>query len=118
VDAFFACLLSIALMVPGGIWASVCRWSVLAELGRVSYCLYVIHAAVNLLCHIFLLHHSPRFLDWRSAGVTTLAALFSYGLASLSWTFFEHPLFKRGHAYQYFPRRSVAASVQGDTSPL
>jgi len=118
VDAFFACLLSIAVMVPGGIWAAVCRWPVLAELGRVSYCLYVIHAVVNLLCHIFLLHHSPQVLDWRSAGVTILAALFSYGLASLSWTFFEHPLLKRGHAYQYFPRRSVAASVQGDSSPL
>ena len=118
VDAFFACLLSIAVMVPGGTWASVCRWPVLAELGRVSYCLYVIHATVNLLCHVLLLHHPPRFLYWRSAAVTTLAALLSYGLASLSWTLFEHPLLKRGHAYQYFSRPSVPTSVQGESSPL
>lgn len=116
VDALFACTLAIAVMVPGGVWASVCRWPFLAELGRVSYCLYVIHSAVNLLCHVLLLQQPPRFLDWWSAGVTTLAALLSYGLACLSWSFFEHPLLKRGHAYQYFPRTAVPPSVLGETS--
>jgi peptidoglycan/LPS O-acetylase OafA/YrhL len=116
VDAFFASMLSISVMVPGGALASVCRWRLLAELGRVSYCLYVIHSSVNLLCHVLLLHQTPRFLDWRSAGVTTLAALLSYGFASQSWTFFEHPLLKRGHAYQYFPRTSVPPPTRGETS--
>jgi peptidoglycan/LPS O-acetylase OafA/YrhL len=117
VDAFFASLLAIAVMVPSGMWAYVCRWRFLAELGRVSYCMYVIHSAVNLLCHVILAHQTPRFLGWPSAGVTALAALLSYGLACLSWTFFENPLLKRGHAYQYFPRSSATASARVATTP-
>jgi peptidoglycan/LPS O-acetylase OafA/YrhL len=108
IDALCAFLLAIAIMFPNGLWASVCRWPFLLELGRISYCLYVIHQAVNLMCHEFLLGASPRFMDWRSIGVTILAAALAYGLARLSWIFFEHPLLRRGHAYQYFPRRPVS----------
>ena len=108
IDAFFACLLAIAVMFPNGIWATVCRWPFLLELGRVSYCLYVIHEAVNLFCHEFLLRASPRFMDWRSIGVTIFAAGLAYGLARLSWTWFEHPLLRRGHAYQYFAGTPVS----------
>jgi peptidoglycan/LPS O-acetylase OafA/YrhL len=103
VDVSCAFLLAFAIMIPGGLWASACRWPFLVELGRLSYCLYVIHVAVNLLCHEVLLRATPRFLDWKSAGVTILAALLTYGLAKLSWIFFEQPLLRRGHAYQYFP---------------
>jgi peptidoglycan/LPS O-acetylase OafA/YrhL len=102
IDISCAFLLVLAIMFPTGVWASVCRWPFLAELGRLSYCLYVIHQAVNLFCHEVLLRETPRFLDWRSAGVTILAALLAYGIARLSWEFFENPLLKRGHAYQYF----------------
>jgi hypothetical protein len=42
-------------MFPNGLRASVCHWPFLLELGRISYCLYVIHQAVNLMCHEFLL---------------------------------------------------------------
>jgi peptidoglycan/LPS O-acetylase OafA/YrhL len=101
VDVFFAGTLTIALMTPSGYWAAVCRWSFLAELGRISYCLYVIHQVVNLVCHEILLHAPPRADSWRSAEVTALAALLAYGLATLSWKFFEHPLLSRGHAFTY-----------------
>jgi peptidoglycan/LPS O-acetylase OafA/YrhL len=107
VDAFFALLLVMALMMPSGIWASLCRWSFLTELGRVSYCLYVIHDAVNLLCHELLLGTAPRFVGWRACGVTLLAGLLAYGLARFSWIFFERPLLRRGHAFQYFPQSPV-----------
>jgi peptidoglycan/LPS O-acetylase OafA/YrhL len=107
VEAFFALLLVMALMKPSGIWGSICRWSLLAELGRVSYCLYVIHAAVDLLCHELLLGATPRFVGWRTCGVTVLAGLIAYGLAKLSWICFEHPLLRRGHAFRYFPQSTV-----------
>jgi peptidoglycan/LPS O-acetylase OafA/YrhL len=109
IDASCAFLLAVAIMFPNGLWASVCRWPLLAELGRLSYCLYVIHEAVNLMCHEVLLGTTPRFLDWSSVGVTILAALLAYGLAKLSWIFFEHPMLRRGHAYQYFPRPRVSS---------
>jgi len=107
VDVSCAFLLAFAIMSPNGLWASVCRWPFLVELGRLSYCLYVIHEAVNLLCHEILLGESPRFLDWKSAGVTMLAALLAYGLAKLSWISYEQPLLRRGHAYKYFPEPRV-----------
>jgi len=112
IDASCAFLLAVAIMFPNGRWASVCRWPFLAELGRLSYCLYVIHQAVNLVCHEVLLGATPSFLDWNSAGVTILAALLAYGLAKLSWIFFEHPLLRRGHAYKFFPE-----PTDGPTSP-
>jgi peptidoglycan/LPS O-acetylase OafA/YrhL len=101
VDAFFAGLLATALMVSGGTWAAVCRWSFLANVGRISYCLYVIHQVVNLACHEILLHALPQANSWRTVGVAALAALLAYGLATLSWKFFEHPLLRRGHAFKY-----------------
>jgi len=103
VDTSCALLLAVAIMFPSGLWASICRWPFLAEMGRLSYCLYVIHQTVNLVCHEVLLGATPRFLDWSTAGVTILAALLAYGLAKLSWVFFEHPLLRRGHAYKFFP---------------
>jgi peptidoglycan/LPS O-acetylase OafA/YrhL len=101
VDALFASLLAIAVMVPGSLWSAACRLPFLAEMGRVSYCLYVIHAAVNLACHELLFHSMPRFDSLRTALVSALAAVLSYSLATLSWRFFEHPLLRRGHALKY-----------------
>jgi peptidoglycan/LPS O-acetylase OafA/YrhL len=100
-DGFFASLLAIAVMAPRSIWAAVCRWPFLAELGRVSYCLYVIHAAADLVCHKLLLHDVPRFDSWKAVLVTALAAGLAYGLAALSWKYFEHPLLRKGHALKY-----------------
>lgn len=102
-----AFLVAFAIMCPNGLWASVCRWPFLVEMGRLSYCLYVIHQAVDLLSHEVLLGETPRFLDWKSAGVTLLAAFLTYGLAKLSWISYEQPLLRRGHAYKYFPEPRV-----------
>jgi peptidoglycan/LPS O-acetylase OafA/YrhL len=101
VDIFFASLLVIAVMLPGSRWAAVCRLPFLTEMGRVSYCLYVIHTAVNLACHELFFHRIPRFESWSTALVSALAVGLSYGLATLSWKFFEHPLLSRGHALKY-----------------
>jgi len=101
VDALFASLLAIAIMVPGSKWAAICRLRFFAEMGRVSYCLYVIHQVVDLACHRLLLHDLPRFDTWRTALVSTIAAIVGYGLAALSWRFFEDPLLRRGHALKY-----------------
>lgn len=101
VDVFFASLLVIAVMLPSSRWAAVCRLPFLTEMGRVSYCLYVIHTAVNLACHELFFHGIPRFESWSTGLVSALAAGLSYGLAVLSWKFFEHPLLSRGHTLKY-----------------
>ena len=109
-DLFFALLLARALLLPGGIWAAVCRWRFLAEMGRISYCFYVIHAAVNLFTHLLVLHREPRFADVPSIAVTAVAAVLAYGIACLSWRFFEYPLQRRGHVYRYIPQHANAGA--------
>ena len=64
----------------------------------------MIHGAVNLLCHVVLLHAAPSFSSAPSILVTLLAVILSFALAGASWKYFEHPLLQRGHAFRYFPK--------------
>jgi peptidoglycan/LPS O-acetylase OafA/YrhL len=81
--------------------AILMRFRFLRDIGGVSYCIYIIHTAVFLFCHELLSHALPVVTDGRAAAVTLLAALITYAIAKLSWRFFEQPLLRRGHAFQY-----------------
>ncbi|MGB6545111.1 MAG: acyltransferase [Candidatus Acidiferrales bacterium] len=98
---FYAvCLLSV-LLRPTDILARCMRASWLRSLGTVSYCIYIIHGAVLIICHGVLLNHLPRVSTASSTAVTLLAAATTYILARLSWRFFERPLLERGHRFRY-----------------
>lgn len=97
IGAFYASLLAIAIIIPKSALVAVCRWPFLSAIGRVSYCIYVIHAATDFACHKLVFHRLPAFNSWGTAGVTTMAAVLCYGLAVLSWKLFESPLLHRGH---------------------
>ena len=99
--AFFTGILLLALVAPGGAWAAFCRWGVWGNIGKVSYCMYVIHLAVDGFCHAFLLSSVEDISTPRSFAVTLLAAGLTWGIARISWRFFEAPLVRRGHAYRY-----------------
>jgi peptidoglycan/LPS O-acetylase OafA/YrhL len=101
IDFFFAGLLVLALSAREGKWAAVCRWPVLGALGRISYCLYVIHPLVNFACHKILLHAAPVTGTLRADAVTLFAAALAIALATFSWKFYEHPLLRRGHRFSY-----------------
>lgn len=80
-------------------WIARAPW--LRELGRVSYCLYLIHSGVILICGALVaatLKHVPSSGDIATNGA---AAVVSYGIARASWIYFEHPLVKKGHAFKY-----------------
>jgi len=100
-DALFTGVLIITLLVPNGTWGGICRSAFLIELGRVSFCLYVIHEIVNLMFHEIFFHTIPRADSWQTIGVTVLAALSTYGVATLSWKFIERPMMRRRHAFTY-----------------
>ncbi|MGC2521012.1 MAG: acyltransferase, partial [Burkholderiales bacterium] len=97
----FACLLALSLLEPHGIWSRNLQLPFLREMGRLSYCVYLIHLLVLGLCHALLLHSRPSIASVRGALVTLLAFGVTYLLAFLSWRFFEHPLLRRGHVHRY-----------------
>ncbi|MGH9703603.1 MAG: acyltransferase family protein [Candidatus Acidiferrales bacterium] len=103
IDIFYALLLLLVLEKPGGMVGALARMGWLRELGRVSYCLYIIHVAVKQLCHAFLVPASQQSAAWPVIVVPLVAGAVCYGIARASWTYLEHPLIRRGHRYQYIP---------------
>jgi len=75
------------------------RW--LRELGRISYRVYIIHVAVNVICHAMLLRDTPRVSTPKGLAVSVFAAVATCALATASWIIIENPLLHRGHRYKY-----------------
>jgi peptidoglycan/LPS O-acetylase OafA/YrhL len=98
---FFAVMLLLVLSRRASLLAALMSFSFLREIGGVSYCIYIIHTAVFLFCHQLLLHTLPVVTDVKAAGVSFLAAFVTYGIAKISWKYFERPMVRRGHAFQY-----------------
>jgi peptidoglycan/LPS O-acetylase OafA/YrhL len=98
---FFAALLLLVLSRRKSLLSALMRLGFLRDIGGVSYCIYIIHTAVFLFCHMLLLHALPVVTDGRAAEVTLLAAFITYVIAKLSWKFFERPLLRRGQNFQY-----------------
>jgi peptidoglycan/LPS O-acetylase OafA/YrhL len=67
----------------------------LRQLGLVAYCTYLFHQSVIEGIRNIMLFPHGQILGGLVGIVITIA------VARLSWTFFEKPLLRRGHAYQY-----------------
>jgi peptidoglycan/LPS O-acetylase OafA/YrhL len=104
--ALFGCLLLLVLSQPRAWLASVMRWKPLSSLGTISYCVYLIHLTILLLARDLILHGSPQFHNFQSIAVTLFAAVLTLVLAALSWRYFEKPLIRRGHTYEYGEKAS------------
>jgi peptidoglycan/LPS O-acetylase OafA/YrhL len=98
---FYSCLVVVVLSQKEGWLAGVMRWKWLGALGTISYCVYVIHLAINLLAHQVVFQGGPRIYNLEGVAVTLGALGLSLGVASLSWKYFEKPLVRRGHGYSY-----------------
>jgi peptidoglycan/LPS O-acetylase OafA/YrhL len=101
VALLYVAILLVVLTRPRGPIASVMRTGWIRQVGGVSYCIYMIHLVVNVVCHAVLLHAPPRISNARAAAVTIFAAFLTYGLAKLSWIFVENPPLRYGHASRY-----------------
>jgi peptidoglycan/LPS O-acetylase OafA/YrhL len=108
---FYTLILLVVLDRPSGPVAWFARMGWLRELGRVSYCLYIIHGAVGFLCQTLLAAAVGHVESWQSVLTFVPAAVIAYLLARLSWVYFEHPLLRRGHAHRYFPDDGANASA-------
>jgi peptidoglycan/LPS O-acetylase OafA/YrhL len=111
IAGFYALILLLALGVPSGPVARLARMGSLRELGRVSYCLYIIHYVIGFLSQMLVASAARRGEHWKSMLAYALAAVIAYLLARFSWTHFEHPLFRRAHAYRYFTEEGANATA-------
>ena len=98
---FYASLLFIVLADTPGPIARVARIGWLRAWGRISYCIYLIHAAMKYLCFHLLVENVSHVTQWRPGSAVALAVVITFTLAKLSWRFFETPLLQKGHQYKY-----------------
>jgi peptidoglycan/LPS O-acetylase OafA/YrhL len=98
---FYALVILLVLSKPEGWLASFTRIGWLRELGRVSYCVYLIHVAVGMFCQTLLTLVLRRVHIWEYLVANGGAVIVSYTIARVSWTYFENPLLQQGHKYKY-----------------
>ncbi len=101
IAGFYGLLLILAIGGTSEPVAKVARTGWLRELGRVSYCFYLVHLAVRLLGQILVRASLGEPGPGTSLAISVAAVAVSYGLARASWKYFEYPLLQRGRAYQY-----------------
>ena len=98
IAGFYACLLLIIVTVQDSPLAGVMRIPLLRHFGEISYCIYLIHVAVNEMLRwlVFRGKPAPTYLM-----VTLLAFIATWVLAAASWKYFEKPIIRWGHAFRY-----------------
>lgn len=101
ITIFYALLVLIVLVESKGwiAWAMRIGW--LRAVGRVSYCMYIIHWVMDLFLHSVLLHARPQIVTLPGAGISLLAAIATYAVAWVSWELLEGPLVRIGHRFRY-----------------
>jgi peptidoglycan/LPS O-acetylase OafA/YrhL len=89
------CLIVFLICRPQSSFSRFLCSGVMRELGKISYCLYLVHWGVIWMIYRFLLH--ARFGDslGMDFAMVPVALLISIGIAELSWNYFELPLLLR-----------------------
>jgi peptidoglycan/LPS O-acetylase OafA/YrhL len=101
IAVFYGLVVMSALAQPTWPIGVIARTHWLGEIGRVSYCLYLIHDAVLIGADFLLKRLLPNATSWEHVITNAVAAVLSYLIARLSWIYFEHPLLRHGHEFKY-----------------
>ena len=97
----FTTLLILALTNSESFLGRMLRWRWLRELGTIAYGTYLFHYLVYSLCMAMLTDHGYVLASWKDFGVTLLALGITLTFAKLSWRYFENPIVRWGHTWQY-----------------
>jgi peptidoglycan/LPS O-acetylase OafA/YrhL len=68
-------------------------------LGTIAYCAYLIHMPLINAARRLLGLRFSQDTSWLPGGLLGIAA--TLVIASISWKFFEKPLLRRDHRYEY-----------------
>jgi peptidoglycan/LPS O-acetylase OafA/YrhL len=98
---FYGIVLILALEKPRGLLAKLTRTKWLGEIGRLSYCIYLIHFATWWIFHDSVSLMERRPAQWHYVAASCAALLVVYGIARMSWRDIEYPLLRRASVYQY-----------------
>ena len=92
-----ACLSLIVYLIcrPEGAFGRFLCSNIMRELGKISYCIYIIHWGILWMIFRFVLHTAIGQNPWLDFAVTPIALLISIAIAALSWKYFELPLLRR-----------------------
>ncbi len=101
VAVWYGCLLLLCLVRPTHPSSWVMRASPLRYLGKLSYCVYLIHQPILGVAMDTLDDLNPTAGPMWHLVTATIALAAIIGIAQLSWTFFESKLIPIGHRFKY-----------------
>jgi peptidoglycan/LPS O-acetylase OafA/YrhL len=106
---FYAGLLLLVATAPTWAVARLFRTRLLRHFGLIAYGMFLMHMAVNSITHGVLLGKAADIKNFSDLAVTALAFFATWGLALLSWKFFEQPIIRWGHSFRYISKQETAA---------
>ena len=98
---FYAFLILASITFTDSHLSRFLRWRALRFIGKVSFCLYLIHPGMNVLAFAYLRNKLPIIENWNDLVVSAAAFAACLGVAYLSLRFFELPLLRIGQKYKY-----------------
>jgi len=98
---FFAIVLTLTLMDSENFISRILRVKWLARLGEIGLNVYLFHLAIYCFCMWLLTGHKWALASWKDFAVTLLALAVTLAFGRLSWRYFEKPIMRWGHTWQY-----------------
>jgi peptidoglycan/LPS O-acetylase OafA/YrhL len=89
------CLIAYLISLPQSAFARLLSKKLPRELGKISYCLYLVHWGVFWMIFRFVFHSRFGEHIWLDFAVAPIGLLISIGIAKFSWKYFEYPLLQR-----------------------
>lgn len=98
---FYATVLILALTDFRNFLSRAMRWRWLMGLGAIAYTVYLFHFGIYCFCVWLLTGHGWLLASRKDFGVALLAVAITIAFGKLSWRYFERPIMRWGHTWQY-----------------